>query len=127
VVSETQRSVVILYECALLGEGIAKYVRAQIGVDATVTSAHDLEAVTSALATGPAVVVFELSDTLRELDLAKLAPHAQLIDVSTVMTPGPVVSPSVTGLERILQAVRGGRISESAETFGSGALAAPTR
>ena len=34
--NETQHRVVILYEHALLGEGIAKYLRAQIGVEAMV-------------------------------------------------------------------------------------------
>jgi hypothetical protein len=119
---------VILYEHALLGEGIAKYLRAQIGVEATVASGHDLEAVTSALAFGPTVVIFELTETLRQLDLTTLAPQADLIDVSTVMTRGPVVSPSVAGLERILQAVRcRSTVSEPAETRPGGTLAAPAR
>lgn len=97
--------VVILYEHALLGEGIAKYLRAQIGVEATVASGHDLEAVTSALSFGPAVVIFELSDVLRQVDLTTLAPQAVLIDVSTVVARGPAISPGATGLEKILEAV----------------------
>jgi hypothetical protein len=98
---------VILYEHALLGEGIAKYLRAQIGVEATVASGHDLKAVTSALAFGPTVVIFELSDVLRQVDLTALAPQAVLIDVSTVVARGPVTSPGATGLEKILEAVSG--------------------
>jgi len=54
VASEAQHPVVILYEHALLGEGIAKYLREQLGVEATVASALNLQAVTSALALGPA-------------------------------------------------------------------------
>ena len=103
--SEVQHPVVILYEHALLGEGIAKYLRAQAGVEATVVSGQDLQAVTSALAFGPTVVIFEQSDTLRQVDLVALAPQAVLIDVSTVVTRGPVVVPTADGLERILQAV----------------------
>jgi hypothetical protein len=106
VASEAQRPVVILYEHALLGEGIGRYLLAQIGVEATVASALDLEAVTSALALGPAVVIFELSEPLQQVDLTTLAPHAVLIDVSTVVTRGSAVSPDATGLERILLAVR---------------------
>ena len=105
--TEAQRSVVILYEHSLLGEGIAKYLRAELGVQASVASANDLEAVKSALAHGPAVVIFQLSESLRQLDLAALAPQAVLIDVSTVVTRGPAVSTDTAGLERILQAVSG--------------------
>ena len=105
--SEGQHPVVILYEHALLGEGIAKYLRAQLSVEATVASALDLQAVTSALALGPAVVIFELTEPLKQVDLTTLAPHAVLIDVSTVVTRGLALSPDAAGLQRILQAVRG--------------------
>jgi hypothetical protein len=105
VASEPQHPVVILYEHALLGEGIAMYLRAQLGLKATVASALDLQAVTSALLLGPAVVIFELSEPLQRIDLRALAPHAVLIDVSTVVTRGS--SPDAAGLERILHAVRG--------------------
>jgi DNA-binding NarL/FixJ family response regulator len=106
VASEAQHAVVILYKHALLGEGIATYLRAQVGVEATVASARDPQAVTSALALGPAVVIFESSDPFQQFDLTTLAPHAVLIDVSTVITRGSVLSPGVAGLEQILQAVR---------------------
>jgi hypothetical protein len=116
-VSGAQRLVVILYEHALLGEGIAKYLRAQLGVEVMIASGNDLEAVTSALAPGPAIVIFELSDTLRQLDLAALAPDADLIDVSTVVARGPGVPSKVSCLERILQAVRHRvTVDEPAET-----------
>ena len=116
VASEVQHHVVILYEHALLGEGIAKYLRAQTGVEATVVSGQDLQAVTSALAFGPTVVIFEQSDTLRQVDLVALAPQAVLIDVSTVVTRGPVVVPTADGLETILHAV----------TYSSGPLSLPS-
>jgi hypothetical protein len=72
-----------------------------------VASAHDLEAVTSALTLGPAVVIFELSEPLQHVDLTTLAPYAVLIDVSTVVTRGSAVSPNAAGLEKILQVVHG--------------------
>ena len=105
--SEAKQSVVILYEHALLGEGIAKYLRVHSGVQATVAPAHDLAAVTSALAYGPTVVIYELSEPLRQVDLSALAPQAVLIDVSTVVTRGQSATPDATGFERILQAVSG--------------------
>lgn len=105
-VSEAQRLVVILYENTLLGEGIAKYLRAELGVEVMLAAENELEAVRSGLALGPAVVIFELSDTLRQLDLAALAPYADLIDVSTVVARGPVVPSEVADLERILKAIR---------------------
>ena len=125
--SEVQHPVVILYEHALLGEGIAKYLRAQTGVEATVVSGQDLQAVTSALACGPTVVIFEQSDTLRQVDLVALAPQAVLIDVSTVVTRGPVVVPTADGLDRILQAVTcsSGPLSLPSESCLGGTRPAP--
>ena len=126
--SQAQRPVVILYEHALLGEGIAKYLRAQIGVVSTIESAHDPEAVRSALALDPAVIIFESSYPFQEFDLTTLAPHAVLIDVSTVITRGSVLSPGVAGLEQILQAVRETRpASRPAKARPARSLAAPTR
>jgi hypothetical protein len=103
--SKAQRQVVILYEHALLGEGLARYVQAQTGLEATVVRAHDFEAVQSALASRPPVVIFELSEPLEQGDLAILAPDAVLIDVSTVVTRGFAVC--AVGLERIRQVVCG--------------------
>jgi hypothetical protein len=106
VASQVRHPVVILYEHALLGEGIARYLLAQVGVVATVASALDLQAVISALALRPAVVIFESTEPLLQLDLATLAPQAVTIDVSTVVTRGSAISPDAAGLEKILQAVR---------------------
>jgi len=126
--TEAQRSVVILYEHSLLGEGIAKYLRAELGVRATVASANDLEAVKAALATAPAVVIFQLSESLRQLDLAALAPQAELIDVSAVVTRGTVITPDAAGLERILQAVMcRSAVSHPAKSCSSETLTAPAR
>ena len=105
VASEAQYPVVILYEHPLLGEGIARYLRTRAGVQARVAPVCDPEAVTSALALDPAVVVFELSDPLQKVGLAGLVPNAVLIDVSTVVARGSVVPPYAAGFEQILQAV----------------------
>ena len=103
---EAKHTVVILYEHALLGEGIATYLRAQTGVQARLESANNAAAVRAALALGPEVVIFESNDPFEQFDLSTLVPHAVLIDVSTVITRGSVLAPCVAGLEQILQAVR---------------------
>ncbi len=105
--SEAKHPVVILYEHPLLGERLAKYLRSQCGVEVMVACGHDLQAVTSALALGPAVVIFELSDPPRQVDLIALAPKAVLIEVSTVMARGQVLSPDAAVLEKILAVVSG--------------------
>jgi len=102
---------VILYEHALLGEGIAKYLRTQLGVAATVASALDLQAVASVIAQRPGVVIFEAGEALQSVDLTVLAPDAVLIDVSTVVARGLALSPDAAGLQRILEAVRACRPS----------------
>ena len=128
VTSEAQHAVVILYEHALLGEGIAKYLRAQIGVEATLGSTRDPDAVRSALALGPEVVIFESQDPFQRFDLTALVPRAVLIDVSTVITRGSVLTPCTAGLEQILQAVREScsTVAPSSETrhFGTSASSA---
>ena len=104
--SQTQRPVLVLYEHALLGEGIARHLLAQIGVEATLAPAHDMEAVQAALALDPAVVIYELSEPLRQVDLSRLAPHAELIDLSMIMARGSGGPHSTAGMDRILQVVR---------------------
>ncbi len=125
----TQRKVVILYEHALLGEGIAKYLRAQTGVEARLESANNAGAVKAALALGPEVVIFESNDPFRQFDLSTLVPHAVLIDVSTVITRGSVHTPCVAGLEQILQAVRdsSSTVAGPSETSNIGTSASPAR
>jgi hypothetical protein len=103
---EARGPVVILYEHALLGEGIARHVLAHCGVQATVAPAHDLEAVTFALALDPSVVIYELTEPLQQGDLATVVPHAVLIDVSGAVARGPALAPALAGLEKILQTVR---------------------
>jgi DNA-binding NarL/FixJ family response regulator len=129
VAGDAQHKVVILYEHALLGEGIAKYLRAQTGIEATLGSARDPDAVKSALALGPEVVIFESNDPFQQFDLSTLVPRAVLIDVSTVITRGSVLTPCVAGLEQILQAVResGSTLAQPSETRHVGTSASPAR
>jgi len=129
VASDAQHTVVILYEHALLGEGIAKYLRAQVGIEATLGSAHDPAAVKSALALGPEVVIFESNDPFQQFDLSTLVPNAVLIDVSTVITRGSVLTPCIAGLEQILQAVResSSNVARPSETRHVGTSASPAR
>ena len=126
---EAQHTVVILYEHALLGEGIATYLRAQTGVQARLASAQNPGAVKSALALGPEVVIFESNDPFQQFDLGTLVPHAVLIDVSTVITRGSVQAPCVAGLEQILQAVRdsSSSVAGPSETRHVGTSASPAR
>jgi hypothetical protein len=129
VVTEQEHKVVILYEHSLLAEGIAKYLRAQIGVEATLGSARNPEAVKSALALGPEVVIFESNDPFEQFHLDTLVPHAVLIDVSTVITRGSAVTPCVAGLEQILQAVRdsSSTVAQPSESRHVGTSASPAR
>ena len=124
-----QRTVVILYEHALLGEGIATYLRAQTGVEARLESANNPDAVKAALALSPEVVIFESNDPFTQFDLSTLVPYAVLIDVSTVITRGSVVAPCVAGFEQILQAVRDSSsgVAGPSETSHVGTSASPAR
>jgi hypothetical protein len=98
--------VVILYEHPLLGEGIARHVLAQCGVQPTIAPVSDHKAVRTALERQPSIVIFELSTALPQGDLATLAPGAVLIDVTGAVNRGAAVAPGLAGLENILQVVR---------------------
>ena len=99
--------VVLLYVHPLLGEGIAAHVQTQTGVEVQAVSATDLSAVSRALAGDPRVIIFERSPQIETLDLASLAPHAVLIDVTETVGLGPVPkSPYVpTSAESLLAAM----------------------
>jgi DNA-binding NarL/FixJ family response regulator len=83
-------SVVILYSHALLGEGLAKLLAAEPGLDITAVESHEIEAAEAALDAAPDVVIFERSEPLQAIDLLKFAPDALLIDVG--MDAGPTFS-----------------------------------
>ncbi len=99
-----RRSVAIIHEHGLLGEGLAQYLSSAAGVDATVASAADPDAVHAALADRPAVVVYESNGPGRQFDLAALCPGAVLIDVSSVFTAEVASTPALV-LARVLEAL----------------------
>lgn len=102
---QAQVPVVILYEHPLLGEGIAKYLRAETGVATTLVRADDLDAVRAVLARNPAVLIFERTGPLRDVDLAALAPHAVLFDVTAAVCPESAGSGPPARFEQIRHAV----------------------
>ncbi len=99
-----RRSVVIIHEHGLLGEGLAQYLLSSAGVEAKVESADDPEAVRAALADHPAVVVYESNGPGRLFDLAALCPDAVLIDVSSVFSAEVESTPALL-LQRILDTI----------------------
>jgi D-aminopeptidase len=101
-----QRLVAVLYEHALLGEGIARILLLETRAEVAVAPAGDRYAVASVLARQPSVVVFE-GDRC-EPDCRRLVPHAVLIDVTSAMGARTGASTATTDLEKvILAAVRG--------------------
>lgn len=100
--------VVLLYVHPLLGEGIASHVQSETGVEVQAVSAADRNAVAKALAGDPRVIIYERSPIVESLDLAELAPHAVLIDVTDTVGLGPVPkAPYVpTSAESLIAAVQ---------------------
>jgi hypothetical protein len=104
----THDLVAILYEHSLLGEGVARIVRAETGVEVAIAPARDRQAVEAILADDPGVVIFECCQGLCERELARLVPHAVLIDVSAAMSTGTAAPESTMKLDRIILAIRDG-------------------
>ena len=80
-------SVLILYLHPLLGQGLARYLAAEPGLDVSSTSARDVAEARAALASGPQVVIVERGVPIESPDLLRDARDALVIDVS--MDPGP--------------------------------------
>ena len=80
-------SVVILYTHPLFGEGIARLLAAEPGIDVTPVAASDVERAATSLALAPDVVIFERGDPDTATDILRFAPSALVIDVS--LSPGP--------------------------------------
>jgi hypothetical protein len=105
--SARSHPVVVLSVHSLLGQGIATYLLGETGVEVSVVDAAVEADVLAALQTDPRVVIFERNDVVDALDLAALAPHAVLIDVSPVVSSG-VPLPHQSGapqVESIVDAV----------------------
>ena len=80
-------SVVVLYRHPLFGEGIARLLSAEPGVDVTPVAASDQAQAECLLAMAPDVVIFERGDPDTATDILRFAPSALVIDVS--LSPGP--------------------------------------
>ena len=80
-------AVVVLYRHPLLGQGIARLLTAQPGLDVTLIGSGDRSAAEDALATRPDVVVLERGAPLTAIDILDVAPGALLIDIG--MDSGP--------------------------------------
>lgn len=101
-------SVVVLYRHPLFGEGIARLLSAEPGVDVTPVAASDAEQAECLLALAPDVVIFERGDPDTATDILRYAPSALVIDVS--LSPGPTFTYQRQEIqaqpEVILQAIR---------------------
>ncbi len=101
-------SVVVLYTHPLFGEGLARLLAAEPGVDVVPVCTVDIEAAERSLALAPDVVIFERGDPDRAVDVLRFAPEALLIDVA--MDPGPTFTYHREEIparpEGLLQAIR---------------------
>jgi len=106
-------SVIVLYTHPLFGEGIARLLAAEPGVDVMPVAVSDLRRAERSLAQAPDVVIFERGDPDTATDILRFAPSALVIDVS--LTPGPTFTferhEIQTRPEVILQVIRQIRVS----------------
>ena len=106
-------SVVVLYTHPLFGEGIARLLAAEPGMDVTPVDASNVERAERSLALEPDVVIFERGEPDTATDILHFAPSALIIDVS--LSPGPTFTYERHELqaqpEEILQAIRRVRVS----------------
>ena len=104
-------SVVVLYTHPLFGEGLARMLAEEPGLDVTPVRTVDIQAAERSLASSPDVVILERSDPDRAVDVLHFAPDALIIDVS--IGPGPtftyhreVIPGRPDGLLTAIRAVR---------------------
>lgn len=98
--------VAILCAHPLLGEGIAKLLAGEPGIDVVSAPARDTDAAGRALAAHPDVVIFEPGELLHEIDLPANVPHALLIDVSMGSGPRSAAAARRSGPDEILRVLR---------------------
>lgn len=107
-----KNSVVIVYENALLGEGISRYILTHTGIKPRLVPAQDSEGVESALASHPQVVILGLEEPSHRVDLEKLDPMSLVIDMRDGVEQDSTIAPESVSMERIVRAVQrvsGGR------------------
>jgi DNA-binding NarL/FixJ family response regulator len=98
--------VAVVYEHALLGEGVAHLLRSATGAEVVVVPATDAQALTRALALEPAVVLVECATLLAALDLGPAQPRAVVIEL--LVRPGtedPLRARQL-GVAEMIEAVR---------------------
>jgi DNA-binding NarL/FixJ family response regulator len=105
---QRNRQLVVAIICAhpLLGEGIARLLAAEPGMEVLAAPPRDTDTALGVLAAGPDVVIFEPGGLLHELDLPVKAPHALLIDVSMGSGPCPTGDARRSGPEEIIRVLR---------------------
>jgi hypothetical protein len=80
-------SVLVLYTHPLLGEGIARLLEGEPGLDVFPVPTQDVEAVERGLASAPDVIIVERGDPDRAIGILEFVPDALIIDVG--IDPGP--------------------------------------
>jgi hypothetical protein len=98
--------VAVVYEHALLGEGIARLVACATGVEVLSVWGEDAAALASALAIAPCVVIIERGLLLADLDLATATPSAFVIELSAAGAPSDSVPGRAVGIAEIIDMVR---------------------
>jgi hypothetical protein len=83
-------TVVVLYAHPLLGEGIARLISDEPGLEVTSVRTVDVLAAGMPLVPVPDVVILERSEPDRALEVMRFAPDALVIEVS--LDPGPTVT-----------------------------------
>jgi len=96
---------VVVYEHPLLGEGVARLVRAATGVRVEAVPGDDPAALAALLAGVPRVVIVERGRQLDDLDLVEAAPRAVVIDLSGAGCGSPVPG-RLNGSGEVIEAVR---------------------
>jgi DNA-binding NarL/FixJ family response regulator len=80
-------SVVVIYTHPLFGEGLARMLAGEPGLDVIPVRSVDVLTAERSLAAGPDVVILERSEPDHAVDVLHFAPDALVIDVS--IEPGP--------------------------------------
>ena len=80
--SQSRTRVLVLYRHPLLGEGLAHLLGGEPKLEVLTVAADEADAVERALATNPAVIVFEEGGAVEALDVLRRASCHYVIDVS---------------------------------------------
>jgi hypothetical protein len=96
----------VVYEHPLLGEGVARLVRAATGARVIAVAGEDPDAVAGVLAVTPRVVIVERGPLLEGLDLSAAAPGAAVIEVSPAGSGPDPLPGRPCGTADVIEAVR---------------------